>query len=369
MRTFLLISIASSLTILSGCDDQSADSNCRYYIQQDLDNQNFDSAITRLQSETCLDTYSDNEYLIDLASAYLGTSGYSLPNILSAALVDDDEVDAFESFTSEMSELKNDNSLEYLGKTQDSYTEYLGGYCIDIIDKTATQEGICLIKGVVDITKTALAIDYLTSTDAESDSDALDLSTCALEYTLNYTDSITLPYDCGDAQVDSSEELVFTIPNDDESEETVTKTYQHLTVSNTDDSSTKNFLQSIPETGTSSIVFTNGYCTTDYIDCGEGDDLVDEIDGAACYICPSQSEDDETVNDLLVESLNNGLDNIDSLLDDIAEDNNDLQESIDEFKDEIGTCSESTAADACVDEDADYTLEDIIDYLNSQESE
>lgn len=362
MRSFLAVSIASSLTLLTACGDQSDDSNCRYYIQQDLDSQSYDDAISKLESTACQDTYLEDEYLIDLASAYLGKSGYSLTNILSATLEEDDESesDSFSTFSSQISDLKNDDSYEYLQKTQETFETFLGSKCIDISDKTPTEEGICLVKGVVDLTKTALAVDFLAGDLGLEESETLDLSTCALSYTLNYPTS--LPYDCGEEQVTTTESVTFTIPNDDETAEILTKTYEHITI--TDGTNSDNFLQSIPDVGISSIVFTDGYCTTDYVDCGEGDDQVADIDGAVCYVCPTQSAEDETVNDFVVDALNNGLDNIDSLLDGIdSEGDTDLQESIEEFKEDIGNC-DASGANACTDDD--YTLQDIIDYLDSQ---
>lgn len=362
MRSLLALSVASSLTLLTGCGDESADSNCRFYIQQDLDNQNFDSAIARIESTSCQNTYLDDDYLIDLGYAFLGKSGYSQTKILAAALAEDDTsgTSTFTTFTNEIAELKNDDSFEYLKKAEEGFEEYLGNKCTSISDKTPSEEGICLIQGIVDLTKAALAIDFLAGDLGVEDSETLDLSICALQYTLNYP--ATLPYDCGDAEVTVTEEVIFTIPNDDETAEIVTKTFENITI--TDGTYTENFLQTIPDVGISSIVFTDGYCTTDFVDCGKGDDLVSDIDGAVCYVCPSQNAEDETVNDFVVDALNDGLDNVDDLIDGIViGDDTDLQESIEEFKEEIGNC-DASGANACTDDD--FTLEDIIDYLDSQ---
>ena len=187
---FMLIGTALiSLFLLSACDDQSEEANsCRYYVQQDLDNQNYDSAISRLNSGTCQNTYPDNEHYVDLAAAYLGKSGFTFPKILSAALEDGDD-DALSAFTKEISELKNDDSFEYLDLAEEAFINYLGNSCNNLNNKTKSQEGVCLIQGVLSVTKTALALDFLAGDLGIEDSETLDLSACALSYSISGNDN------------------------------------------------------------------------------------------------------------------------------------------------------------------------------------
>ncbi|TEW52994.1 hypothetical protein [Psychromonas algicola] len=349
MRTpFILIFTAfTSLLLLSACEDQSEDaSSCRYYIQQDLDNEDYESAIERLNSTTCQDTYPDNEYLVDLASAQLGISGYTFPNILSAALDDsEDGSDALSDFTSSIAELKNDNSIEYLDLATDNFTTYLGADCSELTNKTSTEEGICLVQGVVSLTKTALALDFLSGTGDASieDSETLDLSVCALQHSTG----ATVDADCT-IETDS---VTFANP-----EGTVTKSYTLLTIEDLDNNS-EYFLETAiadTDTGFYSIAFTDGFCTNDFTETEEvTEDIHNNPLGLAAdqisYICPSEEDEDDSVNDLLVTAFNDAINNIDSLTDD-----DDLQEAIDDFTSEI------TATGT----DGDYTLSDIIDYLD-----
>ena len=352
MRYPLLCSMASSLVLLSACDDQSIQSNCSYYVQQDLDNSQYDDAIELLSSATCQNSYPENEYLVDLSTAYLGKSGYSLPTILSAAIDDtNSNSDSFSTFVAEISSLQNNNSLYSLQKSDDSLNEYLGQTCVSITDSTSSETGICLMQGIIDLTKTALAIDYLSGNAEEwvstNDTSIMELSTCALQYAIDYDSdpTITLPYSCDiDVEVNSSESVTF-------SNETISKSYQHLKAINTNTMNTDYYLQS---TSLGSLVFTYDYCETDFTPCTD-------ITEASCYACPSQDAEDLPINDFVLDSLNSGLSNIESLLSDTLNSNNDseIQESIDEFILDISPDGCDTKSEEC------FNIDDVVDYLNN----
>ncbi|TEW55930.1 hypothetical protein E2R68_02230 [Psychromonas sp. RZ22] len=359
MRYPLLFSIASSVALLSGCGEQSIDDNCRYYVQQDLDNKNYDDAITKLESTTCQDNYSDDDYLIDLASAYLGRAGYSLPSILAAVLDNKSTDDSFLNFSTDIADLKTTNTLANLQLSHDTSLQYLNAQCNDIADKTPTEVGICLTQAVIGLTKTALAIDFLSGGDIkdwkDNASGAMKQSTCAIGYSTAYTadNSISLPYSAScqsPIQVESSEEVTF-------SNGTISKTYQHLKV--TGGTEDKYYLQSSSTDSAtnnvaSNIVFTENFCQTDFTVCSV-------INETTCYVCPSQEEDDLVVNSFVLDSLNDGLSNIDSLFAHKEDGNSDITEATGKFKEEIkpGGC-DTTSDQPC------FTMQDITDYLNKK---
>lgn len=344
MRYPIIFSVVSGLTLLTACGDDLSDSaDCRYYVQQDLDNAHFADAIEKLSSTSCQSGYPDNEYLLDLGSAYLGSSGYSLTSILSSVLTDDESSDAFENFVSEISEDKNSESYSYLELAETTFTDYLGADCNDLTDKTSTQTSLCLVQGAIGLAKSALAVDYLSGDVEEwidGTGETMSQSTCALEYAV--ADSPSIPYVCDtNIEVTASESVTF------DNGDGISKTYNHLEVTGTDGS--EFYLQS-PDTG--DLVFSTSYCQTNFSVCTD-------ISDSSCYVCPSESETDESVNEFILTALNESLENIETIILDVvdSEDSSEIQDAIDEFKAEIGTCD--TSADTC------YTMEDIINYLNN----
>ncbi|MDA7745739.1 hypothetical protein N8878_00210 [Psychromonas sp.] len=355
MRPSILLTLITSLTLISGCQDTTKTDNCSYYVQQDLDNENFDTAISKLNTQACQDSYSNNEYLVDLATAYLGKSGYSIPDMINVLLENSDGDDGFDEFTTQIGAIKNDDSFYTLKTTLQYFDEFLGDSCVNIDDKTTTETGICLIIGMVDITRAALAVDYLSDGEEweNGDSEAMQRSTCALQYTVAYTvDNSTAPvFACDDSvSVDSSESVTFSNSSG------INKIYENLTV--TSPTGTEYFLQAITAdtdtgTNTSNIVFTQNYCTTDFTSC-------DDVSESTCYVCPSENEDDLSVNEFVLDALNDGFSNIEQIFIEDGTNDSDIQQAINDFKTEIN-------ADGC-DTDSEepcFTMDDIISYLNN----
>jgi len=349
--TTLLLTMIASLLLVAACDDQSEEaSSCRYYIQQDLDNQDYDSVLERLNDETCQDTYPDDEYLVDRASAYLGKAGFTFTDILSAAIEEDSDGDALTAFTSAIAELENDDSIEFLEKAEIDYTAYLNETCNNISDKTTSQEGICLVQGVLSLSKTAIALDFLSGGEDLEDSETLDFSACALYYSIaGATDNV-----CSDFTVTSSP-VTFTVPDTG-----TAKDYNNVTI--TEMASTSNYEYFLQETTLNQIVFTDGFCTVDFTQTDSATEDIDSITPTSetSYVCPSENETDESVNDFVVTALNDAINNIESLAETFVasdDDVDDIQEAIDEFKEEILPGSSTT--------DIDFTIDDIIDYLNT----
>jgi len=373
--TTLLLTMIASLLLVAACDDQSEEaSSCRYYIQQDLDNQDYDSALARLTDETCQDTYPDNEYLVDQASAYLGKAGFTFTDILGAALEgsenEGEDSDALTSFTSAIGDLTSDESIANLELAQAKYEAYLGQSCNDLgSNKTTSEDGICLVQGVLSLSQTAIALDFLAGSNGEltEDNEALDLSACALSYSVTGDDS-----NCpSGTSVITTTSVTFSYSGD-----LPDQSYIQLEV--VGGGNTDYFLQTDTVETIESIVFTDGYCTNDF---SLSVDTFDDIpsDGNLYYACPSESGTDQSVNDFVVTALNDAIKNIESLVDTFGaseEEANDIQEAIDDFKADIIGCDldSPSGPEACTSEqrdqfDEDFEIADIIDYLTDLDTE
>ncbi|MCP5078335.1 MAG: hypothetical protein GY951_09810 [Psychromonas sp.] len=357
MKLAYLLALLPTAFLLNGCNDAESEV-CRYYIQNDLDNSNFESAIKRITDASCQATYPENEYLIDLSSAYLGKSGLPLPVIMRAMIEDEDagEEISFDSFVSDISQSAAPSALSDLDTSRSSLSDYLNNNsCKSIETPTSAQETVCLITGFIDVLKTAMAIDALTggnvaawADNENGDNPTMLRSNCALEYSNDHKndEDFSTPYsECEDGvSVDSSEAVTFTASDGSE------KNYNYLTISYAGEP--EYFLES---TTHGSTIFTKKYCQIDYAVCNDI-----ELDG--CYTCPlSQDATDLSINDYLLESLNSGFDSIESVTASSDEDN-DIQESIDDFKLEIkpAGCSSVPEGEDC------FTMDDIVDYLNKK---
>ena len=354
MKSIYLLTVLPGILLLGGCKEADVEV-CRYYVQQDLDSANYKSAITRLDDPDCQATYPGEEFYVDLGTAYLGKAGLSLPDVMGAMIDDNDNAgdEQFATFVKEITDSTTDSALLDITNSRRAFSEYLGKECKDILDPNSTQDGVCLLTGFVDILKTTMAIDAMTDGGVdewtEGDSPAMSRSTCALQYSVAHKDDsdISLPYSTkceSGTSVDNSEAVTFT------AEDNSTKQYNSLTVSYAGDPGY--FLES---EALGSTIFTKGYCQTDYSVC-------DDPSVQGCYSCPvSEGEDDLNIQDFVLDALNNGFDNIETLIaNSDEEDSDELQESIDDFKKEIKPdgCEQTPEGKDC------FTMDDIVKYLN-----
>lgn len=362
MKSAYLLALIPATLLLNGCNDAESEV-CRYYVQNDLDTGNFESAIERLEDESCQDTYPNKEYLVDLSSAYLGKSGLPLPVIIRAMIEDDSEDGesseevTFDSFVNEITDSAEPSVLSDLSKSRSALDEYLEqSSCTAINDITSSEETVCLITGFIDVLKTTMAIDALAGGDVagwvnnESGMNPGMLrSSCALKYSYEHKndDDFTTPYNGCESgvSVDASDQVTFT------SASGIQKTYNQLTISYA--AEPEYFLES-EELG--STVFTNNFCRVDYTVC-------DTAETGVCYSCPlSQDAVDLNIQDYLLDSLNNGFDSIESVITSGDDEESDIQEAIDDFKKEIKSegCEDLAEDENC------FTMDDIVDYLNKK---
>lgn len=345
-----------TLLLLSGCNDAETQA-CRYYVQEDLDSANYLSAIERIEDPNCQDTYPENDFLVDLGTAYLGKAGLTLLEVISAVIDDTNKVNnnQFAAFVDEVTNLSSDSAIVDLTDSKTAFTSYLEGMqCEDMSAPSTTQNGICLLIGFVDVLKVAMAIDAMAEGDVNGwintdNNPAMLRSTCALQYSYDHKNDseFTVPYSkCKEGvSVDNSEFVTFTAPDN------TTKDYNSLTLFY---EKAGYFLES---EAAGSTVFTKNYCRTDYSAC-------DDPSVSGCYACPiNQGIGEFTIADFVVSSLNSGFTIIEAIIDSAGgEDSKELQESIDDFQAEIkiSGCEQIPEGEDC------FTLDDIISYLNKE---
>ncbi len=333
---------------LSGCNDELEQNAklCRYYVQQDMAQDKFDSALQRLETQSCQDSYPNETYKIDKGTAYMGRAGTSLTDVIGAMIdaEDDGDTDGFQTFAESMSRSTTATALPDLLLAHKAFDDYLGERCNLIANPTGTQNGVCFLDGFISVIQSTMAIEALAGGNIDnwlvSDSQDLSLkrSTCALQYihadaqgegakfdyNVSCDDISALNKNAGDAGfTNATYTLVEVTSNDGEAEQ---------------------FLHS-PEQGV--MVVTSGYCDLDYTEATK------ETEGA--YPCPALRgvADELSMEHYLVDALNTGFDNIEHTIAISGQDENgEIQESIDEFKAEIG--GNGTA----------FTLDDIITYIN-----
>ena len=331
MRYLYILTIASSLVLITACNEKSVEENCSYYIQQQLDNKNFDGALTLLNSTPCQESYPDDEYKVDQALAQLGKSGYSFPTIVNSVLEGANnrdnsligELNSFAFFLEEIAKYKNNDSYEYLQLSENTFEEFLGDSCWNIInaDPTPTQTGICLLQGAISLTKSALAIDFLSGGDIkgwiDKSNNTISLTTCALQYVDNGATACSQTISVSVLQTD----VLFNNKVDSFESFKVTDT-------STIPTRTEYFLKNTED----QFIFTNNYCETDFSSC----DLT-ATNTNICFACPNENSETLSVNEFLLESLNEGINNIESLIVNTAKnpDDSDLLDSVTQFKHEI----------------------------------
>ncbi|ORT48534.1 hypothetical protein ST37_17340 [Vibrio sp. qd031] len=344
-KTLLSVAILSIGFGLVGCNEVDQNGElCRYYVKQDLSTQNFNSALTRLDSQSCQDSYPNGDYMVDQGAAYMGRAGSSLIDIIDATT--NENTEGFSSFVSSMQQSKTDTTLVDLQSAAQVFNQYITMHESANVSNT-TIDSVRLFNGFTNVVKTSTAIDSLLNgnLDAWIDSDnnpddkTVDRASCALEYIYQTNSSSS----CDDLETTETANISF----DDGS------SYTLLTV--TDPAPSFEFDQYLIGTladENDSMVMTDGYCFSDYSPAEKGD--------VTSYPCPVNKGvgDDLNMEEFLVGAINEGFDSILAVVDSSGQDEDgDIRKSIIEFKEEIASG---------LGENDEITLDHIIQYLNDQ---
>ena len=345
VKKILTVSLLSTMLLFSGCGDSEGESQLE--IQQMLDDGDYSGVISALESSA--NSYED---YIALGAAYMGRAGFSLTAIVNAMSSDSESGDGFAGFITNTSTQSSSSALSDLGKSSDSYKRVVAGACADSnATLSDSQKDICLYIGLANTTKAAVTIGLLAddisviSDDNNGTDDKLTATTCAMQYAFDGGSDVNV--DTAVCTIVESADVNFTV---------IDKLYTPLTV----DVNASSYYYLM--TDSNQTVLTDGYCTaTDF------STRTDEYNSTAVptlYACPLNEDkdaDEITTAEVLVDALNEGTDSIS------AATTEEMQADIDEFKCEIlggtydfDTCSEDITQDV--------TEEDVIDYLNSENS-
>jgi hypothetical protein len=357
-KKVLAASIVAASLFLSGCGEEST--SCRFNVQADLDEGNFDSAITALNG-SCKDAFTASDRYFNLASAYMGKSGFGAIDVVNMVLDSSDSNDsAFSALTRSVSENKKESSLEYLAEAKtyfllsanpDANKSSVTTAVCDVNSSDTRIDNACFYVGFAQTFQATTTVTYLTKdvdglvdsiNDNNKNETPIDMK-ASLDALSWATGATSLP---NGSTITAS---AITIEG---------KAYKHLVVLQNGESFYRLADASAPSTESSTLV-TNGYCDIDgnKSNC-EG---IEKADGSIienapveCYACPVGGDNNSTnVANLLVNALNGGTDVLSSVTDD-----EDIHKSIDEFVQDITGDSNAKAGDVNV------TLEQVLNYLN-----
>ncbi len=368
-KKILATSMVAASLFFTGCGEDSA--SCRFDVQNDMDLGNFDAAIAKLDG-ACASSFSASDRNFNLATAYMGKAGFGAIDVVNMVLDSNDgNDDAFSTLTRSVSENKNDQSLELLDKAQtyfllsikpDANVSTLSTSMCDTNVTDSRVENACFYVGFNQTFQATTTITYLTND--------VDTLVNSLNDTTNTTET---PLDMK-ASLDALAWATGTSPLPNNSVVSATGVtikgvnYAHLNVDINDTNNvTHTFFrlaQNMTQGVTNSTVITDGYCTSDgnKTACtGIEDPTTGEISSPTaapaniCYACPVTVDGNNTqsIAELLVDTLNGGTDVLVNVADD-----EDIQESIDEFIQDITGNPNATS------KDVNISITDILNYLN-----
>ncbi|QOP44617.1 hypothetical protein FJR45_11960 [Sulfurimonas sediminis] len=357
-KKVLSSSLIATALLLSGCG--GSDTTCRIDVQNAIDDGNYDVAISLLEGE-CRTAYTQSDLNMNLASVYMGKSGYSVSDIADMLINSNDtQNDAFSTFISSVSKKRNPDSLPLLTKAQQYYlaaisldtnssvSELCSRSNLDLRNDSRL-ENACLYISFNDAVKATNTVTYLTG-----DVDKLVES-------LNNTN--TTPYDMK-ASMDALAWLIDSNFTPNEGNITAqdvnisNKSYAHVIVNYGTNGLFYRLGKSTTRDANNSTVLTDGYCDSDGnrtacegIEKTDGSIDITNPAALSCYACPVDFDGNGATEDvvkLLVDTFNNGTESITAIIDDP-----DITDSIREFKQDITNGN-----------DVNITVDDIINYLN-----
>ncbi|WP_457641167.1 hypothetical protein [Persephonella sp.] len=340
-------------------DDESGEA-CRYDVVTALDQGNYDYVIQKLSSDiTCNGGMTAEEGNINLAAAYVGKAGFTIPDIVNDILKSQVDINLntsknyqFDQFLEVLSTKAKASNITLLEKASQAYRSVVDDCTalnLDDIEKDA-----CFYRGLVESARSSISLaftlenigswldpDPKTCEDINGNSvgDNGDIEACALEYAVNNTCTIS-----GVNLQSMNNNVTFTGGFSYESVKIIVN-------STTSGCSNKESYKLIYRSGNiKTVVLTEGYCDTDYNPCSSPD-------GTTCLPCPvlDANGNPYTVEGTILDAIENAADLMTEIVGDV---NADVQQAIDDFRNEV-----------CAAADGDLTTcttEDLAQYLLSQ---
>ena len=339
------------------------DTTCRIDVQNAIDKGEYDTAIADLKGK-CATAFNSSDLNMNLASAYMGKSGYSVSDIADMLINSDNNEDAFSSFISSVDTKRKPDSLPLLNKASEYFTNAIARNGITKASAICTAAKLnllndsrvtnaCLYIGFNETIKAANTITYLTG-DVNKLVDSIS------------NGSNATPYDMR-ASLDALAWMIDASYKPKSSDPTITPSdvkiggypFAAVKVKYSGVGTFYRLAKSVARDSNNTTVVTDGYCDVDGnrsacegIENNDGSIEVANPLAASCYACPVIMDVNNTlgVAQLLVDTLNNGTDTISAVSNDP-----DIIKSIQQFKDEIKKDSNNS--------NTDITIADIIKYL------
>ncbi|GMR18173.1 MAG: hypothetical protein BMS9Abin33_0578 [Gammaproteobacteria bacterium] len=360
-RRFPLYFVCIAILTSCGQVDETSEA-CQYEITQALDSAQYEKALDLLESTTCRDAYDNDTWYMDRAAAYMGLAGFTVSQIIT----DFSNVDssANNSYQSLVQTFSGNASAESLGQLQWAGTDYgrvitnnsqnISDVCLNNSGLGSLQLDACFNFGLVETIRAAQALsvllegevdDWLNPQGCAADSngngisDQSDAVACALKYAAN---GQTV---CGDVSITTPTLGLLDFVTD--SGQGQFEVIEVIVPAGTGCSVSNNYYKLIDRSVTpSSPVLTEGVCmagTSSYQACDAS-----AVGVGGCYSCPivDSNGQSSTVDEVIVDAINNGSDNILATLDPDAQ--ADLQTTIDDFRTEVcggDDCTQDELAD------------------------
>ena len=361
-KKVISISLVAMAAMFSGCGN--SDTTCRIDVQKAIDEGRYDDAIADMNG-SCKNAFDASDLAMNMASAYMGKSGYSVSDISDMLINNNNGKNAFSSFLSSVNKKKQPDSLPLLNKANTYYINSIATngdtntqrLCSpENVNKNARAANACLYIGFNQTVITANTVTYLTGNvdqvvkaiddntqtnktpyDMKASLDALNWVVNA-SYTPDNNTKITGPTPVT-IQGEKFAKVIVTYSDNGE------KVFYRLAKSST------------RETNNTTVI-TDGYCDKDgnrtaCADINNSDGSIDmsNTNAGNCYACPIVFDANNSSTDvaqLLVNTLNGGTDTIIS----VSNDKN-IKKSINDFKKNITGSI-----------DGNVTIDEIIKYLN-----
>jgi hypothetical protein len=340
IKKILATSLFGLTLVMSGCGDTEGED--RLATQQMLDDGDFTGVISKLEGSAV----SEDDY-ITLGAAYMGKSGLSLINIVSAMVDTNNTNDsAFSNFVTSVSTSSNSSAISDLKKAIFYYTKVVNRGCVDSnIVLNNSEKDICLYIGLASTSSAAVTIDLLADDiDSFGDTDVEDFKLTASVCGMNYA------YDrnASGCSVVESSDVNFTQSN---------RVYTPLTITVDDDTNNTKFHYLMNDANRT--VLTKDYCTATDFSTRTETYVTGTPRYYACPIVEIASTEELTTSGVLIDVLNNGMSSISAAA------SEETQSDIDEYKcDILGGNFDGTNCDIPL--ETDITEQNIVDYLNNQ---
>lgn len=350
-----LILVSCGSNVFKSVSDENSEEACKYEVTKSLDEGQYDTVINKLQDGgRCASKVSNEDKNMYLAAAYMGKGGVDMNEILNDVIDANVGEDAYKSFVSAIGKSAKGQNIPYL----DQAGNYYGKVAPDCNSpQNDLQKDACFYTGILDLqaATTSLAlliggeeediaqaiqdwIDGTTGTktlscqkDVNQDkvTDEAQASACAIEYA---NSGVCIDTTDTDYTVTGPKALIFT-------KGSINYNYNAIliTISASSPCTTNNNSIRLIDSVVNSPALTERFCQTDFSSCSN---VVYNLNTNTCWPCPVVKDEggSYTVNEMVVDTINSGMDNILALLP--AGQQLDVQEAVEKFKQEV--CGSST---------------------------